>query len=74
MDFIDPWGEGHKVWAINQPEAIQKIESEMAQQPLYIADGHHRYDSALTYRRERKATDKQFHGQRRLQLCFNVFD
>jgi uncharacterized protein (DUF1015 family) len=52
IDFRDPWGEGHKVWAVTQAEAIKKIENEIAQQPLYIADGHHRYDSALTYRHE----------------------
>lgn len=45
-------GEYHKVWAFTQPEIIRLIKSELSQRPLYIADGHHRYDSALTYRRE----------------------
>ena len=46
-------GESHKVWAITEPEAINQIGSILAEQPLYIADGHHRYESALTYQRER---------------------
>jgi uncharacterized protein (DUF1015 family) len=52
IDFIDPWGDGHQIWAVTQPAALQALENEFASQPLYIADGHHRYDSALTYRRE----------------------
>ncbi len=45
--------EGHRVWAITEPEVVSQISQGLAQQPLYIADGHHRYESALTYQRER---------------------
>ncbi len=48
-------GESHNVWAITEPEVINQICSSLAHQPLYIADGHHRYESALTYQRERRA-------------------
>ena len=47
-------GEGHYVWAITEPKVINQISSSLAHQPLYIADGHHRYESALTYQRERR--------------------
>ncbi len=47
-------GESHNVWAIIEPEVINQICSSLAHQPLYIADGHHRYESALTYQRERR--------------------
>lgn len=47
--------EGHKLWAITEPKAIEKLSARLARQPLYIADGHHRYESALTYQRERHA-------------------
>lgn len=47
--------ERHKVWAITEPKTIEKLAGYFARQPLYIADGHHRYESALTYRRERLA-------------------
>jgi len=46
-------GESHYVWAITEPEVINQIGTNLAQQPLYIADGHHRYESALAYQRER---------------------
>ncbi|MFB0559460.1 MAG: DUF1015 domain-containing protein [Dehalococcoidales bacterium] len=47
-------GESHNVWAITEPEVINKICSSLSHQPLYIADGHHRYEGALTYQRERR--------------------
>jgi uncharacterized protein (DUF1015 family) len=53
IDTVDSCGERHQVWAIAQPEIIDQIRQKMEEQPFYIADGHHRYDSALTYKRER---------------------
>ena len=49
-------GERHNLWAITQPEVIDQICHSLAHQPLYIADGHHRYESALTFHRERYAS------------------
>jgi len=48
-------GESHRVWAITEPEAIEQVCRGLTNQPVYIADGHHRYESALTYQRERQA-------------------
>ena len=48
-------GEGHQVWAITEPEMIARICRSFSDKPLYIADGHHRYESALVYRRQRRA-------------------
>ena len=62
IDFTDLWGERHQVWAVTQPEAIKTIQDEIGKQPLYIADGHHRYDSALTYKRERTAKTAGYTG------------
>jgi len=45
--------EDHDVWAVNDTESIKRICGSLAEQPLYIADGHHRYESALTYRQEK---------------------
>ena len=40
----------HSVWRIIEPQAIQRIETAMADKKLVIADGHHRYETALAYR------------------------
>jgi len=55
IGLSDVDGEGHQVWAITEPEAVDEISRGLAEQPLYIADGHHRYESALNYQRERRA-------------------
>jgi uncharacterized protein (DUF1015 family) len=45
----------HQLWAITQPETINKLAGYFTDWPLYIADGHHRYESALAFQRERRA-------------------
>jgi uncharacterized protein (DUF1015 family) len=55
IDFSGAGGERHEVWAITRPEVIEQICHSLAHQPLYIADGHHRYEGALAYQRERHA-------------------
>jgi len=47
--------ERHYVWAITDSQAVKQICNSLAGQPLYIADGHHRYESALAYQHERRA-------------------
>jgi len=46
----------HNVWSITEPKLIGRICSSLAEKPLYIADGHHRYEAALAYRAERHAS------------------
>lgn len=42
----------HRVWAITDPHRIASIQELMAPKKLLIADGHHRYETALAYRNE----------------------
>lgn len=44
--------EMHYVWAMVEPSVINQICHNLANKPLYIADGHHRYESALAYKHE----------------------
>jgi uncharacterized protein (DUF1015 family) len=50
MDFSDAGDQGYQVWRIDGQEQINGIREALASRPLYIADGHHRYETALTYR------------------------
>jgi len=49
----DEGGEAHTLWAITDPEIKQDLSQFLSSQPLYIADGHHRYETALAYQQER---------------------
>ena len=48
-------GEGHRLWKIDDKETVDHLHKLLADQPFYIADGHHRYESALNYQRERRS-------------------
>ena len=49
-------GESHRMWSITNSAIIGRIHDSLNDQPLYIADGHHRYESALSYQRERRSS------------------
>lgn len=57
IDFCDD-GERHTIYAITEPELIEQVCRSFSGKPLYIADGHHRYESAQIFRRERMACTK----------------
>jgi uncharacterized protein (DUF1015 family) len=51
----DEYGVTHRLWVVSDPQKVSAIQSAMADQKLVIADGHHRYETALNYRNERRA-------------------
>lgn len=50
-------GDEHRVWRIDTEEAVGFIQRFFADRRIWIADGHHRYETGLTYAEERKATE-----------------
>jgi uncharacterized protein (DUF1015 family) len=48
----DEYGAGHSLWRISDPARIARIREHMADRKLLIADGHHRYETALAFRDE----------------------
>jgi uncharacterized protein (DUF1015 family) len=55
MEMTDEYGVSHLVWKISDPHTINEVRNKMREKKLIIADGHHRYETALTYRNERRA-------------------
>ena len=51
----DEYGVAHKLWPITDAATLATIARGMAAQRLVIADGHHRYETALAYRNECRA-------------------
>ena len=59
VEARDLRGEQHRLWRITDPEAIARVQSLMAPASVIIADGHHRYETAVAYaRRQPGAGDK----------------
>ncbi|MBW1772150.1 MAG: DUF1015 domain-containing protein [Deltaproteobacteria bacterium] len=46
--FMD--GTGHEMWIVQEPEILEKAARVMAEKRIFIADGHHRYETSRNYR------------------------
>jgi uncharacterized protein (DUF1015 family) len=55
IEVTDEYGIIHRVWKISDASTITAVQEQMRDKKLIIADGHHRYETALTYRNERRA-------------------
>ncbi len=51
-EVTDEYGVLHRLWRIADPAAINQLTTAMADKKLIIADGHHRYETALNYLQE----------------------
>jgi uncharacterized protein (DUF1015 family) len=58
----DEYGTRHTAWRVDDPQAIAEIKGAMSDKRLVIADGHHRYETALAYRNY--CREKGFEGGR----------
>ncbi len=52
-------GELHQLWRITDASAVAKVEALMAPRQVIIADGHHRYETAVEYARRHPAASKK---------------
>lgn len=52
VEAVDEYNVAHRIWPVFDPSLIEQITQSMAPQKLVIADGHHRYETALAYRNE----------------------
>jgi uncharacterized protein (DUF1015 family) len=59
VEAEDPWGEATdaggtltRVWRVGDPAILARVTELLAGAQLLIADGHHRYETAIAYRDE----------------------
>ncbi|UCH88500.1 MAG: DUF1015 domain-containing protein [Thermoplasmata archaeon] len=62
IDVTDDEGIKHRLWAVTNASSIDKIISVMAEKQLFIADGHHRYETANTYMEENPTLEGAKYG------------
>jgi uncharacterized protein (DUF1015 family) len=60
VDFIDDQGHRHRLWRILDPAIHRQVAASMQDKRLFIADGHHRYETALNFRAHLKETEPFF--------------
>ncbi len=52
IDVLDEYGVAHRVWQISDAASVSSVQHQMRNKKLVIADGHHRYETALNFRNE----------------------
>ncbi len=68
----------HRVWTVTDAKTIRRIQDAMVPEELFIADGHHRFETAINFLREcqaqgwRSAAPESF--DKRMITCFNSAD
>ena len=55
IDVADQYGVAHRVWEVSDAAVVSSVQSKMRDQKLVIADGHHRYETALNFRDQCRA-------------------
>ena len=63
MEVSHSDGVVHRVWSLCDMNDIKIITRELEDKPIFIADGHHRYDTALNYRNEQRRASGTFTGE-----------
>lgn len=54
-EATDPAGIACRMWKVSDPALVNELALLLDDEPILIADGHHRYDSALAYRNEMRS-------------------
>ncbi len=49
IEVTDEYSVQHRVWKVNDPATVNMVQGALADKKLIIADGHHRYETALAY-------------------------
>jgi uncharacterized protein (DUF1015 family) len=78
IDVTDEYGAVHRLWAITDPQVLKRIQEAMDSQKLFIADGHHRFETSVNFMNECRekgwepAAMESF--DKRMVTCFNSAD
>jgi len=76
IEVTDEFETVHRIWAITNPEAVAGITTAMHSQRLFIADGHHRFETSVNFMnecREKKWTPAAVESfDKRMVTCFNI--
>ena len=68
VDCEERFGSTHRLWCLDDPKRNAEIQTLFSQRPLLIADGHHRYETALAFQEEMTHTGQQGYGYMMVNL------
>jgi len=73
IDLVNGENIRYKLWRLNDQKSINRIVEEMRHKKLFIADGHHRYESALEYRNELRKSNPRHTGHEDYNYVMSYF-
>ena len=74
IEIRDDKGDEHRLWKVDDAAAIAELLASVHDRPLMIADGHHRYETAVTFAEERKAKlGKDYRGDEAFNYVMMYF-
>lgn len=77
LEATDHLGVVHRLWPVSDEKTIARIAAVMADKPAYVADGHHRYETACNYRDELAADQPlppDHPANSVLMMCVSMYD
>ncbi|NOZ41134.1 MAG: DUF1015 domain-containing protein [Planctomycetes bacterium] len=78
LEATDHLGVLHRIWPVTDVAIITKVIAAMGGKPVYIADGHHRYETACNYRDElaeaQGGLDAEHPANFVLMMCVSMSD
>jgi len=73
INFIDENGHAHRVWVVQDQDLIRQWQSLLSDKRIFIADGHHRYETALEFSKEMRS--KGYPGYDHVMMTLvNIYD
>jgi uncharacterized protein (DUF1015 family) len=74
VELHDEYGVVHRLWPVFDPQTIDRFCRTLADKKLVIADGHHRYETALAYRNECRSAGKTNPGAPHEKVMMTFFN
>ncbi len=70
---VDIYGVKNSLWVVDDHEMIEKISSFMQERSIYIADGHHRYETAINFRNFMRENNPNHTGDEGYEYVMMMF-
>jgi len=77
LEATDHLGVIHRLWPVTDIESASKLNGVLGPKPVFIADGHHRYETACNYRDQlvaEKSIDENHPANFVLMMCVSMND
>jgi uncharacterized protein (DUF1015 family) len=73
INIVDDEKTCHKLWRLDDPELLKRVQEKMERENIFIADGHHRYEVACAWRDEMKKKNGSATGEESFNYVLAYF-